>query len=67
MKEIIKLILTDGWAAFVTIFIIAIGGTVVNTGLNRYWRHKTIRKQGYPPPHCDADGDFPAKEKEDEE
>lgn len=25
---------------------------------NRYWRHKTIQKIGYPPTHCDADGDF---------
>ena len=25
---------------------------------NRYWRHKNIRLHGYPPPHCDADGDF---------
>jgi D-alanyl-lipoteichoic acid acyltransferase DltB (MBOAT superfamily) len=25
---------------------------------NRFWRHWNIRKHGYPPPHCDADGDF---------
>jgi len=24
---------------------------------NRFWRHWNIRKHGYPPPHCDADGD----------
>jgi len=25
---------------------------------NRFWRHFNIRKHGYPPSHCDADGDF---------
>jgi hypothetical protein len=26
--------------------------------LNRTFRHWNIRLHGYPPPHCDADGDF---------
>jgi hypothetical protein len=25
---------------------------------NRILRHRNISKHGYPPPHCDADGDF---------
>lgn len=25
---------------------------------NRTFRHMNIRKHGYPPAHCDADGDF---------
>jgi len=25
---------------------------------NRFWKHWNIRKHGYPPAHCDADGDF---------
>lgn len=30
---------------------------------NRTLRHLNIRKHGYPPAHCDADGDFrPTKE-----
>ncbi len=24
---------------------------------NRFWRHWNIRKHGYPPKYCDADGD----------
>ena len=28
---------------------------------NRFWRHWNIRKHGYPPVHCDADGDFKFK------
>lgn len=26
--------------------------------INRPLRHYTLRKLGYPPAHCDADGDF---------
>jgi hypothetical protein len=32
--------------------------TVVVVLPNRFLRHMNIRKHGYPPPHCDADGDF---------
>lgn len=31
---------------------------------NRYFRSRNIAKHGWPPEHCDADGDF--KEKGDE-
>jgi hypothetical protein len=38
---------------------------------NRLMRHLSIRKHGWPPPHCDADGDFrprsPKKEDEDDD
>lgn len=27
--------------------------------INRICRSLNIRKNGWPPPHCDADGDFP--------
>jgi len=31
---------------------------------NRMMRHWNIRKHGYPPAHCDADGDFKTEESE---
>jgi len=31
---------------------------------NRILRHWNIRKHGYPPAHCDADGDFKTENKE---
>lgn len=34
--------------------------------VNRPLRHKTLRKLGYPPPHCDADGDFKKIKKKDQ-
>ena len=30
---------------------------------NRILRHWNIRKHGYPPDHCDADGDFRTQQK----
>lgn len=36
------------WLVFQTILVI----------WSRFWRHWNIRKHGYPPAHCDADGDF---------
>lgn len=29
---------------------------------NRFMRHLNIRKAGWPPSHCDADGDFKSNE-----
>lgn len=31
--------------------------------INRTLRHWNIRKHGYPPAHCDADGDFKDSDK----
>ena len=42
-------------------------GMVLNSILfiyNRAFRHYNIRKHGYPPAHCDADGDFKQKEED---
>lgn len=32
---------------------------------NRILRHWNIRKHGYPPAHCDADGDFKPESKKE--
>ena len=33
---------------------------------NRVLRHANIRKHGYPPAHCDADGDFKEEASDDD-
>lgn len=47
---------------FVACFLaVIIGEVVVRIAVNlpnRILRHWNIRKHGYPPAHCDADGDF---------
>ncbi len=49
-----------------TFFLALILGEVVVRTMctlpNRILRHWNIRKHGYPPPHCDADGDFREKD-----
>jgi hypothetical protein len=47
------------WLTF--FLVVAVGEVVVRVAVNlpnRILRHWNIRKHGYPPPHCDADGDF---------
>ena len=47
---------------YLTFFLVLIAGEVAIRILvnlpNRILRHWNIRKHGYPPAHCDADGDF---------
>jgi hypothetical protein len=44
---------------------------MVCSALCRVWRnfmrHLNIRKHGWPPPHCDADGDLRVVEEAEEE
>jgi hypothetical protein len=39
-------------------FILGIPTTLIMFMVNRPLRHYTLRKNGYPPIHCDVDGDF---------
>lgn len=47
---------------WLTLFLAFIAGEVIVRVVvnlpNRILRHWNIRKHGYPPQHCDADGDF---------
>jgi len=47
------------WLTFF-LAIIAAGGIkfIIAMLINRPLRHMNIRKHGWPPEHCDADGDF---------
>ena len=54
------------WTAFFLALIAA--GTLSTTLamlINRPLRHMNIRKHGWPPSHCDADGDFKRGEDDD--
>jgi len=47
------------WLTFLSLCVI---GHVIFLLVHHTMRHWTIRKQGYPPPHCDADGEFREEE-----
>ncbi len=48
------------------ISVCSIVETVIFRPINRFIRHRNIKAHGWPPPHCDADGDLrEVEEKED--
>jgi len=52
---------------YLTFFLGLIAASIISTILryciNRPLRHMNIRKHGWPPVHCDADGDFKKEDK----
>jgi len=61
--EIIKFILSNFWPFIGSVILISIIPYFIYKFYSRDLRHRILMKYGYPPEHCDADGNF--KEKED--
>ena len=53
---------------YLSFFLAIIAASAIHTifayTINRPLRHMNIRKHGWPPEHCDADGDFKKKKEE---
>ena len=69
IQEIIRDSVSGGFWNFIGYWImigmiLGIPSKLLMVVINRPLRHMNIRKHGYPPAHCDADGDF---KKEDED
>ena len=60
--EAIKFIFSNFWVWLGSFMILVVSLRVIVILINRILRHRNIRKLGYPPEHCDADGDFPETE-----
>jgi len=63
IHQIIQESVNGGFARFLGYWIlistiIGVPAKVLTILINRPLRHWNIRKHGYPPQHCDADGDF---------
>lgn len=62
MKEIFELIFRSFWTFLGSVVLTSLvwGGALnfVFRCWNRFFRHRNINKHGWPPPHCDADGDY---------
>lgn len=68
IHEIIKESVSGGFFKFLGYWFMAamilhVPAKLIIFLINRPLRHYNINKHGYPPKHCDADGDF-KKEKE---
>ena len=48
---------------FIITTVLVIPANLIIIAINRPLRHRNIRKHGYPPQHCDADGDFKKNKK----
>jgi hypothetical protein len=48
----------------VLILVSAVANIIIKNWAS-FWRHRTISKHGYPPPHCDADGAQKLKREEE--
>lgn len=54
-----ELMAAHPWMTFwLAVLIVLVTENAVCGIVNRILRHRNIHKHGYPPPHCDADGDF---------
>ena len=65
MKWFFEIALSGFWEFVGCWILISIPFYFVFRMWNRWLRHKNILKHGYPPPHCDADGDFREKKTEE--
>jgi len=64
MLEFFKFIFSNFWIFVGFLILLSLTYAFIFDMWNRFWRHFNIRKHGYPPIHCDADGD--GVEKDDE-
>jgi hypothetical protein len=56
--EILEFIFSSFWTWLGCMIILYVPFDFIFKMYNRTLRHWNIRKHGYPPSHCDADGDF---------
>lgn len=61
--RVVEIIFGGFWSGFIGLFMFAVTLNFFMNIWNRTLRHWNIRKHGYPPAHCDADGDFKKESK----
>lgn len=67
MNEILKTVLRNEFTFFGTFFFIVIIGIFIATILTDIWKHRNVMKHGWPPEHCDSEGDPVLNEVEGED
>jgi hypothetical protein len=64
LSEALEIIFRSFWTFVGALLLLAIPFEFAFSVWNRFMRMLNIRKQGWPPPHCDGDGDFKGKDDE---
>ena len=62
MMEILTFIFQSFWHFLGAAILLGMVLNFILAMFNRSLRHFNIRKYGYPPAHCDADGDLPTED-----
>ena len=65
MLELLTFLFQSFWHFVGCAFLLCVMENLIFLLWNRFLRHWSIRKNGYPPPPCDADGDFKSFDKDD--
>ena len=66
MKEIAPFMMEHPFTSLLMLYVVChCISTITFRSWNRLMRHLNIRKSGWPPAHCDADGDFKPESKND--
>jgi hypothetical protein len=58
MMEFLTFMFSSFWKFAGCAILLSGAANVIIIMWNRFFRHWNIRKHGYPPSYCDADGDF---------
>ena len=65
MVEFLKYVFGSFWMWLGFVIIVGMVLNFIFRSFNRTLRHRSIMKHGYPPEHCNADGDFLQIKEED--
>lgn len=56
--EFLYFVFSDFWRFLGFLVLLSAVGGFFYKCWNRFLRHRSLLRLGYPPPHCDADGEF---------
>ena len=65
MNQLLEITFSSFWHWLGMMFLLYLPFNFAFRCWNRWLRSRNIKEQGWPPPHCDADGDFFSEDSDD--
>ncbi len=59
MDNLLEITFSSFWHFVGMVVLLSVAASFILSGWSHFLRMLNIRKHGWPPPHCDADGDTP--------